>query len=198
MKYLALAFAVAVGACDRTPEPAVTTDTTQSTAVTVAPPVPPSTDTLHVERSRVFDFDEDGKPETLVMRANGEHWDSMTIVLTIESPEGRLLYADTLNTTGYLGLDPDPEMTQVQNDSIIQYQLDQFLADDAFMPTEGNFDDANIDLRNGLEMSDEEFARFEKEIMSRPMFRYYIGGESSTGITFSTILNRFVETFICC
>jgi hypothetical protein len=175
---------------------------------------------------RDFDFDGDGIAETIYVRGTGPAWDSMDLNLEIRARD-KLLYADSFSTRRYTGLDPDPTLTREQIAREVYSQLQSLLSDDAFRPTAQNFDDPNVSLRRQYEehvwkqrhstslyevpedsaierkirtlgIREEEYADFERDVMSRPMYRYYVGGESSVGITWSAVVRLFVETWICC
>jgi hypothetical protein len=136
------------------------------------------------DRSRTYDFDGDGSGEVITVQGRGTAWDSMRVELRIAKSDGTTLWADTFGTTRFTGLDPDPAMSRDQINEQVRSELDRILSDEAFSSTQENFDDANIDLRSRAAwLTDDEFARFQDDLMARPMFRYYEGGESSVGIT---------------
>jgi hypothetical protein len=191
----------AIQACNRDREPGPSAADTLATAVvdTAADSAADNRPVIVFERRRTYDFDGDGTPENMVVQAAGLAWDSMKVVIQIQKAEGTLLYADTFGTQRYMGLDPDTTLPREEIEATIRREMEGILSNSSFVSTAANFDDANITLTaEQFDMTEDEFARFREDLMSRPMFRYYIGGESSNGITWSNVLKRFVETFACC
>jgi hypothetical protein len=190
-----------VSACDRPPAPSVQKpDTTTVQEAFVQPPPPPDSLVLlpaRFDSSHHYDLTGDSIAETISLKGSGPAWDSMVVVLEIRSGD-TLLYADTFDTMRYTGLDPDPAASREQIAREVNAHLTSTVSDEAIGPTSTWLDEDNIDLRSATDLTGEEYVRFERDLMSRPMFRYYVGGETSTGITWSTVLRRFVETFVCC
>jgi hypothetical protein len=181
-------------ACTGEPPKAVT----DSSRVAVQAAPFGNADSPKFERTRIYDLDGDGADETITVYAEGPRWEAMRVYVTIRSPAGTILYTDTFSTTHYLGLDPDTSMSRQAKDSTIKATLGEILSDNSFVPTAENFDSDNVSLESQAGVTAANLEEVRKDLMRRPMFRYYVGGETSTGITWSSVLRRFVETSICC
>jgi len=183
---------------------------------------PAGADTLVYDQERSIDLTGDGTPEVVRLHAVGAEWNAMRVQLEIRARDS-VLYADTFDTRGYAGPDADQPPGPDQLANWMKQQLAKNLADASFgqqpdlkrtdartqydvarwemahhapipRESEAAFDSAVASVGT----TPEEYARFEQDLLSHPMYKYYAGRLSYVGVSWSSILQRFVRTWDCC
>ncbi len=179
-------------------------------------------DTIAYDQQRSIDLTGDGAPEVVRLHGAGAQWNALTVQLEIRSRDS-LLYADTFNTSAYAGGDPDQNPRPSELADWIKQELAKNLADAAFgqqpdfkrtnvraqydvarwetahhAPIPRESDAAFDSAVRSVGTTPQEYARFERDLLAHPMYKYYVGGLSYIGLSWSSMLGRFVRTWDCC
>lgn len=214
--------ALAASACESQSGGAATDDAASSSPSAGAGSASVAADTLVYDKERPYDLTGDGVPEIVHLHAVGSDWAALRVTLEIRARDS-VLYADTFDTRGYGSPDSDSSVKPSEVADWVKQALDKNLADEAFtqkpdlqraqvrtqydvvkwattrhtpLPSASEAQ-ADSALRT-LGTTPDEYARFEQDLLAHPMYKYYVGGLANIGVSWSSVLQRFVRTWDCC
>jgi hypothetical protein len=177
---------------------------------------PPDAPPLPWRVSRDVDVTGDGRPERIVVSADGPTAEALTVTLAITSPGGERLYRTRWPAAAYFKYAYPDDRTEQGLRRAVRAHIERLTADSALAPrsvrdTSGRVlawldsavvqDDVHQHPRAGT-TEPRRVASLLRELRGalpgRPTFTYFGGGEETYTLVWSTSEHRFVRIFACC